>query len=289
MILLLFKWNHPNKNDAGLFEMQTSIWSIIFNSSLLIRNWKKTLKDSAKFWQLNRKRNFSNSEKFAPVNSKFAGNMTSKYGFPLSRLANNIREFPFRLLTYALLVCFLRTSHMFFCRRNVFDLSIWPFCSRLWLISGFVRRENAGCTPVRIWKTLKKPMAWKFFAKFTHTSSAAVRVKQGSERYTRCKFPRWRFTSLKSRHSHFMFMFLIFPDSGQLVSLSRMWNVLQPSSLVPFVRLFWLLYRKPAYSPSRTINWALSRYGTWKVVFKYFGAVCHGLLHSQFCCSPLLF
>lgn len=215
--------------------------------------------------------------------------MTSKYGFQLSRLANDIRGFPFRLLTYALLVCFLRISHMFLCRGNGFDLRIWLFSSCLWLISGFVRRENAGCAPARTWKTLKRPMAWKSFAKFTHISSAAVRVKQGSERYTRCKFQRWRFTGPKIRHSDFMFMFLIFPDSGQLVPLSRMWNVLQPSSLVSFVRLFWLLYRKPAHSPSRTINWALSRYETWKILFKYFGAVCHRLLHSHFCCFPLLF
>lgn len=193
--------------------------------------------------------------------------MTSKYGSQLSRLANDIRGFPFRLLTYALLVCFLRTSHMFLCRGNVFDLSIWLFFSCLWLISGFVRRENAGCAPARTWKTLKRPMAWKSFAKSTHISSAVVRVKQGNERYTHCKFPPWTFTGLKMRHSDFMFMFLIFPDSGQLVSLSRMWNLLQPSSLVPFVRLFWLLHRKPAHSPSRTINWALSRYGTRKVFF----------------------
>ena len=53
-------------------------------------------------------------------------------------------------------------------------------------------------------------MAWKSFAKSTHISSAVVRVKQGNERYKRCKFPRWTFTGLKMRHSVFMFMFLIF-------------------------------------------------------------------------------
>ena len=171
-----------------------------------------------------------------------------------------------------------------------FDLSIWLFSQCLWLISGLVRRENAGCAPARTWKTLKRPMAWKSFAKFTHTSSAAVRVKQGNERYTHCKiFAMDVLPGLKIRHFDFMFMFLIFPDSGELVPLSRMWNVLQPSSLVPFVRLFWLLYRKPAHSPSRAINWALSRYGTWKIFLKYFGPICHRLLHSEFYCFPLLF
>ena len=66
------------------------------------------------------KRNFSNPEKFPPVNSNFAGNMTSIYGLQLSRLTNDIRGFPLGLLTYALLVCFLRTSHMFLCRGKCF-------------------------------------------------------------------------------------------------------------------------------------------------------------------------
>ena len=97
-----------------------------------------------------------------------------------------------------------------FVEGNVFDLSIWLFSSCLWLISGFVRRENAGCAPARTWKTLKRPMAWKSFVKFTRISSAAVRVKQGSERYTRCKFLWCRFTGLKIRLSDFLFTLLIF-------------------------------------------------------------------------------
>lgn len=145
---------------------------------------------------------------------------------------------------------------------------IWDlghFCSCLWLISGFVRLINAGCVPARTWKTLKRPMAWKSFAKSTRISSAVVRVKQGNERYTGCKFPRWMFTGLKMRHCDFMLMLLIFLDSGQLVLLPRMWNLLGSTSLLPFLRLFWLLYRKPAHSPSRAINWSFSRYGTSKV------------------------
>ena len=59
-------------------------------------------------------------KKYPPVNSNFAGNMTSIYGLQLSRLTNDICGFPFRLLTYALLVCFLRTSHMFLCRGKCF-------------------------------------------------------------------------------------------------------------------------------------------------------------------------
>ena len=115
-------------------------------------------------------------------------------------------------------------------------------------------------------KDFKKADGLKVFRKI-HAHFVCCGSREARKRKVYCKFPRWTFTSLKSRHSGFMFMFLIFPDSGQLVSLSRMWNVLQPSSLVPFVRLFWLLYRKPAYSSSRTINWTLFRYGTWKVFF----------------------
>ena len=79
---------------------------------------------------------------------------------------------------------------MFLCIWNAVDLSFGYFSSRLWLIFGVVRPEDAGCVPAHTWKTLKKPKGWESFAKFTRISCVAVRVKQGSERYnTSCRFP----------------------------------------------------------------------------------------------------
>ena len=151
---------------------------------------------------------------------------------------------------------------MFLCIWNAVDLSFGYFSSRLWLIFGVVRPEDAGCVPAHTWKTLKKPMGWESFAKFTRISSVAVRVKQGSERYnTSCRFPWWRSTGLKHCYPYDDVVFIFFLTKGQLVPLSRVWNLLQPSSLLPFVRLFRLLHRKPAHSPSRAINRPFSRYG----------------------------
>ena len=72
--------------------------------------------------------------------------------------------------------------------------------------------------------------------------------------------------------------------------LPRMWNVFKSPSFLSFVRLFWLLHRKPAHPPSRTIHWSFSRFGTRKLEKIYFNllplcAIICGI-HS---CFPLLF
>ena len=120
------------------------------------------------------------------------------------------------------------------------------------------RRRMCSCPHL---KDFKKADGLKVFRK-VHAHFVCCGSREARKRKVQgCKFPRWRSTALEVRCCDFMFIFfLFFLTQGELVLLPRMWNIRRPSPFLPSVRLFWLLHRKPAHSPSRAINWSFSRY-----------------------------
>ena len=165
-----------------------------------------------------------------------------------------------RLLTYALLVCFLRISRTCFFVAGMFliwDLAFFLVSMIDLRIRSARRRRMCSCPHL---KDFKKTDGLKVFRK-VHAHFVCCGSREARKRKVQHRFLDFVDRGTPASLRLYAHIFVFFSIQGELVLLSRMWNVFKPSPLLPFVRLFWVLHRKPAYSPSRAIYWSFSGYG----------------------------